>query len=254
MNICYEKINDNIGVLKINRPKYLNSLNKETLIEIDNLIDTIEKDNNLHVIIITGEGEKSFVAGADIKEMKDMNSVEAMEFSRYGNKVFSKIENLNKVVIGAINGFCLGGGLELALACDIRIGSNKAKFGQPEVNLGIIPGFGATQRLSKVVGVSKSKEMIFTGDIIDSNEALSIGIISKISENPLVEAINIGSKIISKAPKAIIQAKKAMNFSNNKNLFIDYEVECFANCFSTKDQKEGMEAFIEKRSPQFENR
>ncbi|KXZ40148.1 enoyl-CoA hydratase [Alkalithermobacter thermoalcaliphilus JW-YL-7 = DSM 7308] len=254
MNIFYEKISNNIGLLKINRPKHLNSLNKQTLKELDNLIDDLKKDDDLLVLIITGEGEKAFVAGADIKEMKDMTSIEALEFSKYGNEVFFKLETLNKVVIAAINGFCLGGGLELALACDIRISSKVSKFGQPEVNLGIIPGFGATQRLTNIIGISKAKQMIFTGDIIDASEALNLGIVNSISDDPLSDAIKIANKITSKGFKAIIQAKKAINLSYSKALLLDYESECFANCFSTKDQKEGMSAFIQKRIPQFENK
>ncbi|SHJ52173.1 enoyl-CoA hydratase-related protein [Tepidibacter formicigenes] len=253
-NLIYEKISNHVGVLKINRPKYLNSLNIKTLNEINMFLDEIKKDNDLYVLIITGEGDKAFVAGADIKEMKDMNSIEAMEFSKFGNKVFKKIENLEKVVIGAVNGYCLGGGMELALSCDIRIGSNNSKFGQPEVSLGIIPGFGATQRLLNVIGIGKAKELIFIGDMIDSKEALNIGLLNKIVDNPVEEAINISNKIIQKGPIAIKQAKKSVNFSYNKNLALDYEVECFANCFNTEDQKEGMEAFTQKRKAEFENR
>jgi len=163
-NLTYERIN-NLGILKVNRSKFLNALNYQTLKEMDVLLDEIKEDKNVHVLVITGEGEKAFVAGADIKEMKDMNNLEAMAFSKFGNRVFEKIEKLDKVVIGAINGYCLGGGLELALSCDIRIGSNSSKFGQPEVGLGIIPGFGGTQRLFNVVGVGKAKELIFTGSI-----------------------------------------------------------------------------------------
>ncbi|CAH2214240.1 enoyl-CoA hydratase-related protein [Tepidibacter aestuarii] len=253
-NLLYEKINDNIGILKINRAKYMNSLNRNTLTELNILLDEIEADKNLHVLIISGEGEKAFVAGADINQMKDMGCVEAMRFSKLGNNVFKKIENLQMVVIAAINGYCLGGGLELALACDIRIGNEKSKFAQPEVGLGIIPGFGATQRLSNVIGISKAKEMIYTGNMIDSKEALSLGILNKIEEDPIKESIEMANKIIKKAPIAVKQAKKAINFAYNKNLYTDYEVECFASCFSTSDQKEGMVAFDEKRKPNFENK
>ncbi|WP_099187533.1 enoyl-CoA hydratase-related protein [Tepidibacter mesophilus] len=253
-NLFYEKINDNIGILKIDRAKYMNSLNKDTLIELDIFLDEIEKDKNIHVLLISGEGNKAFVAGADIKQMKDMGCVEAMRFSKLGNNVFKKIENLEKIVIAAINGYCLGGGLELALACDIRIGNEKSKFAQPEVGLGIIPGFGATQRLSNAIGISKAKEMIYTGDIVDSKEALRLGILNKIEEDPIKESIEMANKIIKKAPIAVKQAKKSINFAYNKNLYIDYEVECFASCFSTSDQKEGMSAFDEKRKANFENK
>lgn len=252
-NIIYEKISENIGLLKINRPKYLNSLNSQTLNEISEALDEIKKDTDLYVLIVTGEGEKAFVAGADIKEMKDMYGIDAMAFSKFGNDVFKKIEDLDKVVIASINGYCLGGGLELALSCDIRIGSINSKFGQPEVSLGIIPGFGATQRLFNVIGVGKAKEMIFTGDVVGSEEALNLGLLNKVTENPIKEAVDMANKIVQKGPVAVVQAKKAINFSYTKNLAISYEVECFANCFNTKDQKEGMNAFIEKRKAEFKN-
>ncbi len=253
-NIIFEKRNEKIGIVRINRPKHLNSLNKKTLEELYEIIEVVEKDKNLSVLIITGEGEKAFVAGADITEMKDMNAIDAMAFSKLGNKVFEKIEKLGKIVIAAIYGYALGGGLELALACDIRIGNMKTKFGQPEVSLGIIPGFGGTQRLLHAVGIAKAKELIFTGDMIDAKEALTLGLLNKIEENPLEEAMDLGSKIVQKGPIALIQAKKAINFSYTKSIALDYEIECFANCFATEDQKEGMNAFIEKRKADFKNR
>jgi enoyl-CoA hydratase len=253
INLNYEKLG-NIGVLKINRPKNLNALNYETLKELDVILDEIKDDKSVYVLVITGEGEKSFVAGADIKEMKDMNSQEAMEFSKFGNDVFEKIENLDKVVIGAINGFCLGGGMELALSCDIRIGSSKSKFGQPEVGLGVTPGFGGTQRLFNVVGIGKAKELIFTGSMIDATEGLRIGLLNKISDNPLEEAMNMGNLIAKNGYIALKQSKQAINFSYSKNLNFEYEALAFGNCFATEDQKEGMSAFIEKRKADFKNK
>jgi enoyl-CoA hydratase len=254
INLSYEKLGENIGVLKINRPKFLNALNYETLKELNSIIDEIKCDKSVYVLIITGEGEKAFVAGADIKEMKDMDAIDATEFSKFGNDVFEKIENLDKVVIGAINGFCLGGGMELALSCDIRIGNSKSKFGQPEVGLGITPGFGGTQRLFNVVGVGKAKELIFTGSMINGDEALRIGLLNKLSENPFEEAVNMGNIIAKNGYLALIQSKKAINFSYSKNLNFDYEAQVFGNCFCTEDQKEGMSAFMEKRKAEFKNK
>ena len=252
--IVYEKIDQNLGILKINKPKFLNSLSMQTLKEMDTAISEIEKDEDLHVLIITGEGTKAFVAGADIKEMKDMDEAAAASFSEFGNMVFEKIENLDKVVIGAINGYCLGGGLELALCCDIRIGSENSKFSQPEVGLGIIPGFGGTQRLFNVVGIGKAKELIFTGDIIDAQSALSVGLLNNISNDTMQEAIVMARKIIDKSHLAVAEAKKSINYSYNKILNFDYEVKCFARCFTTEDQKEGMSAFVEKRKANFKNK
>lgn len=252
--IIYEKIDINIGTLKINKPKFLNSLSMQTLKEMDTVINEIQKDEDLQVLIITGEGTKAFVAGADIKEMKEMDESKASSFSEFGNRLFEKIENLDKVVIGAINGYCLGGGLELALCCDIRIGSESSKFSQPEVGLGIIPGFGATQRLFNIVGIGKAKELIFTCDIIDSQSALNLGLLNKIAQDPVEEAIIMAKKIIEKSHLAVVQAKKSINYSYNKILNFDYEVKCFAKCFTTEDQKEGMSAFVEKRKANFKNK
>ncbi|MGB9779881.1 short-chain-enoyl-CoA hydratase [Caldanaerobacter sp.] len=252
------KKEEGIATITISRPKALNALNTETLKELEKALKTLEEDEDAKVIVITGAGEKAFVAGADISEMKDMDSLKAKEFAEFGQRVFRKIELMKKPVIAAINGYALGGGCELALACDIRIASRNAKFGQPEVGLGIIPGFGGTQRLPRIVGVSKAKELIYTGDMIDAEEALRIGLISKVVEQDklLEEAYGIAKKIMSKGLVAISLAKEAIN----KGLEVDidsgmkYEANAFALCFSTKDQKEGMTAFLEKRNPKFEGK
>ncbi|MEQ2128620.1 short-chain-enoyl-CoA hydratase [Caldanaerobacter subterraneus KAk] len=252
------KIEKGIATITINRPKALNALNTETLEELENVLEVLQNDDGVKVIVITGAGEKAFVAGADISEMKDMSVFEAKKFAELGQKVFRKIELMKKPVIAAVNGYALGGGCELALACDIRIASRNAKFGQPEVGLGIIPGFGGTQRLPRIVGVSKAKELIYTGDMIDAEEALRIGLISKVVEQDklLEEAYGIAKKIMSKGLVAVSLAKEAINKSLEVDIDsgMEYEANAFALCFGTQDQKEGMAAFLEKRAPKFEGR
>lgn len=255
-NIILEK-NDNIAVIKINRPKALNALNSETLKELDNAIEEISKAEDVYVILLTGEG-KAFVAGADISEMQKLNSLQGREFGILGNKVFRKLEMLEKPVIAAVNGFALGGGCELSMACDIRIASPKAKFAQPEAGLGITPGFGGTQRLSRLVGEGMAKQLIYTGEMINAEEALRIGLVNKVvePENLLQEAMDMATRIAKNAPVAVRMCKAAIN--NGMQMDIDsavmYEAEVFGLCFSTEDQKEGMTAFLEKRDKHFNNR
>lgn len=254
-NIILEQ-DQNIAVIKLNRPKALNALNSETLKEINDAIEIIEKDESIYTVIITGEG-KAFVAGADISEMKDLNSIQGREFGILGNKVFRRIETLKKPVIAAVNGFALGGGCELSMACDIRIASVKAKFGQPESGLGITPGFGGTQRLARLVGEGVAKELIFTCDIIKADEALRIGLVNKVVEQEelMNEAMNMAKKIANNAPKAVAFCKEAINNGIQMNIedALRYESEIFGMCFSTCDQKEGMSAFLEKRDKVFKN-
>lgn len=254
-NIILEQ-DQNIAVIKLNRPKALNALNSETLKEINDAIEIIEKDESIYTVIITGEG-KAFVAGADISEMKDLNSIQGREFGILGNKVFRRIETLKKPVIAAVNGFALGGGCELSMACDIRIASVKAKFGQPESGLGITPGFGGTQRLARLVGEGVAKELIFTCDIIKADEALKIGLVNKVvePEELMNEAMNMAKKIANNAPKAVAFCKEAINNGIQMNIedALRYESEIFGMCFSTCDQKEGMSAFLEKRDKVFKN-
>lgn len=254
-NIILEQ-DQNIAVIKLNRPKALNALNSETLKEINDAIEIIEKDESIYTVIITGEG-KAFVAGADISEMKDLNSIQGREFGILGNKVFRRIETLRKPVIAAVNGFALGGGCELSMACDIRIASVKAKFGQPESGLGITPGFGGTQRLARLVGEGVAKELIFTCDIIKADEALRIGLVNKVvePEELMNEAMNMAKKIANNAPKAVAFCKEAINNGIQMNIedALRYESEIFGMCFSTCDQKEGMSAFLEKRDKVFKN-
>lgn len=256
-NIIFEK-EDRLAVVTINRPKALNALNSETLRELNEVIEIISNDEEIYVVIITGAGEKAFVAGADISEMKEMSVMEGRKFSIMGNRIFRKLENLEKPVIAALNGFTLGGGCELAMACDIRIASNKAKLGQPEAGLGITPGFGGTQRLSRLTGIGVAKELLYTGRIIDADEAYRIGLVNKIvePEKLMEEARAMASQIAANAPIAVKLCKTAVN--RGMQIDIDtalmYEAEAFGECFSTEDQKEGMGAFLERRAKNFINR
>ncbi|MEW6622671.1 MAG: enoyl-CoA hydratase-related protein [Bacillota bacterium] len=246
-----------VAVITINRPKQLNAINTQVLKELDKVIDLIEQDNEMLVLVITGAGGKAFVAGADVEAMSKMTSLEAYEFVKLGQRVFIRLERLSKPVLAAINGYALGGGCELALACDIRISGDRAKFGQPEVNLGIIPGFGGTQRLPRLIGKSKAMKLILTGDIIGAEEAYKLGIVDQVVPNDelMQTVMDIAAKIASKAPFAVQQAKAAINYSSGyMDEACDYEASLIANCFATEDQKEGMSAFLAKRKPTFTGR
>lgn len=255
-NIILKK-KDKIGIISINRPNVLNALNTETLNELDFAVDELKKDNAIYVVIITGEG-KSFVAGADIKEMKDMSTLQARDFGILGNEVFRKIEILKKPVIAAINGFAIGGGCELCMACDIRIASTKAKFAQTEATLGIIPGFGGTQRLARHIGIGKAKELIYTGRFMEAKEALECGLVNAVyePEELISQALKLAEKISKSAPIAVRLCKEAINRGMQMDIetAIKYESEIFAECFSTEDQKEGMGAFVEKREANFKDK
>ena len=256
VNILVEK-KESIGKIKINRPNNLNALNKETILELTKAIQELEKDKNIKVVIITGEG-KAFIAGADIKEMKDMNSSEAKDFAKMGHSLMMSIENSHLPFIAAVNGFALGGGCELMMACDICIAVSSAKIGQPEINLGIHPGFGGTQRLPRLVGKIKAKELLFTGDLIDSNEAHRIGLINMVVQDDKVmdEAEKIANKITNKSTVQTGFIKTLVNKGVDVDLkkACDLEVSYFVQSFSTEDQKEGMSAFLEKRKPNFKGK
>lgn len=247
---------ESITILTINRPDCLNALNKAVLEELNLAMEMLEKDDSVYVIIITGNG-KAFVAGADIAEMKDKTVSEAKSFSNLGSKLFRKIELMNKPVIAAVNGYALGGGSELAMACDIIIASEKAKFGQPEVGLGIIPGYSGTQRLPRLVGVKKAKELIFTGETIDAKEAEKIGMLNKVvpPEQLMDVSLELARRIASKAQIAVKYAKHAINSGIEVDIDtgIGIEENLFALCFANDNQKEGMSAFLEKRKPNFKN-
>ena len=248
-----EKLDGGITILKISAPKSLNALNSKVLTELDNFVDSI--DPATRVLIITGDGEKAFVAGADISEMAHLDEQEGYEFGKLGAAVFRKIEVLPIPVIAAVNGFALGGGCELAMACDIRIASAKAKFGQPEVGLGIIPGFSGTYRLPKLVGQGYAKEMIYTGKIIRADEALRIGLVNSVHEPEelMPAAIAMAQKMVACAPTAICLAKLSINENYDLNApeALELDSKLFGKCFATADQKEGMDAFLNKRPAKF---
>ena len=208
------------------------------------------------MVIITGSGEKAFVAGADIKELSNLDTNNGVKFSLFGQSVFNKIENLSKPVIAAVNGFALGGGCELALACHIRYASENAKFGQPEVNLGVIPGYGGTQRLARQIGKGRALEYILTGDIITAQEAYSIGLVNKVfpSEELLLKSIELAEKIIAKGKDAIAKSIKSINAVDNISLLegLKFEAQQFGDCCGTEEFIEGTTAFLEKRKPNFE--
>lgn len=252
-NLILEK-KDKIAVITINRAKFFNSLNRETLQELNESLEEITKDIEIDVLIITGKG-KAFIAGADISEMKDMSAIEAQRFSLLGQSIFRKIELMKKPVIAAVNGYALGGGCELAMSCDIRIASMEAKFGQPEVTLGVTPGFAGTQRLPRLIGRTKANELIFTGSIINAQEAERIGLVNKVVsvEELMNESLALAKKIASNGQLAVRFCKVAINMGIDIDIErgMTYEAEVFGLCFNTHDQKEGMTAFIERRKPKF---
>ncbi len=243
--------------ITVNRPNALNALNTTVLNELYDAFMDFANDEKSKVAILTGSG-KSFVAGADISAMSKYNEKEGYEIALLGHRLMNYIESINKPVIAAINGFALGGGCELAMACDIRIASEKAKFGQPEVNLGITPGFGGTQRLGRLVGTGMARYLIMSGEMIDSKEALRIGLVEKVvtPESLLDQARSIASLIGSKAPIAVGLSKQLIleGYDLPMGEASDLEASVFGKCFQTQDQKEGMNAFLEKRNPGFKNK
>lgn len=239
-----------IGILTMNRPEALNALNDQVLRDLDAALDTVEANDEILVVILTGAG-RSFVAGADIGQMKDFTSVQAKKFGAYGNSVFLKLENFPKPVIAAVNGFALGGGCELAMSCDIRLASENASFGQPEVGLGITPGCGGTQRLARLVGAGKAKEMLYTARAnYTAQDALNMGLVNYVYplENLLDEAVKLAEEIAAQAPIAVSLVKEAVNvgMQTDLNSALKFEGNCFAQCFATEDQKYGMAYFLDK--------
>lgn len=251
MSFVKTEKNGKIQIITISRPEALNALNSEVLRDLDAAITAVENDADTDVVILTGDG-RSFVAGADIGEMKDFTAIEGKAFGDYGNTVFSKLENMTKPVIAAVNGFALGGGCELCMACDIRIAGENAKFGQPEVGLGITPGFGGTQRLPRIVGVSKAMELILTAKTIGAAEAKEIGLVSAVypQEELMDKALEMANMIAANAQIAVRQSKRAIRRGMQTDIAtgVAYEAEAFGICFSTADQTEGMTAFLEKRA------
>lgn len=247
-----------VGVMTISRPEALNALNSQVLTDLDAAIDQAEKDGEIYVVILTGDG-RSFVAGADIGEMKEFSAIDGKRFGVRGGTIFLKLENLSKPVIAAINGFALGGGCELAMACDIRLASEKAKFGQPEVGLGITPGFGGTQRLPRIVGVSKAMELILTGKTIGAQEAKAIGLVSEVypPEELMGKAMEMAEAICANAQIAVCQSKRCIRMGMQTDIATAaaFEAEAFGVTCGTEDKDEGMGAFLEKRPEKhFQNR
>ncbi len=247
-----------VGIVTINRPKALNALNSKVLEELEETFDQVDLETT-RALIITGSGTKSFVAGADIAEMSTLTKVEGEAFGKKGNDVFRKIETFPIPVIGAINGFALGGGCEISMSCDIRICSENAVFGQPEVGLGITPGFGGTQRLARIIGVGKAKEMIYSAKNIKADEAYRIGLVNDVypQEELMEMAKKLANKIAKNAPIAVRACKAAINEGLDVDMdkAIVVEEKAFGSCFETEDQKEGMNAFLEKRKVEgFKNR
>ncbi len=245
-------------IVSINRPEVLNALNADTITELHDFFSGIEFDTEILCVILTGGGEKSFVAGADIKELAGDDVISARARMDRGQALLNKIENLPKPVIAAINGFALGGGCEIAMACDIRLASDKAKIGQPEVNLGIIPGYGGTQRLPRLVGTGMAKKMIFSGDFLRADEALQAGLVDGVfpADQLIEEAKKLALKICSKGPLAIRAAKEAINFGMNTDLAsgLAHEAALFAAICATEDKAEGTTAFLEKREAKWKGK
>ena len=257
--MAYENVlvtnEEGTATVTVNRPKALNALNSATLRELSLAFDEIARSADVKVVILTGGGDRAFVAGADISEMVNYSPLEAESFAALGQKVMFSIERLPKPVIAAMHGFALGGGCELAMACDIRIASDKLKIGQPEVKLGVLPGFGGTQRLARIVGPGKAKEIIFSGDVYDSTEALRIGLVDRVVpfEKLMEETKKLAKTIASRSEVAVRLSKDAIN----AGMDVDIESGCmlerkaFGMCFASQDRSEGMKAFLEKREPRF---
>ncbi len=256
-NYQYLKLEDFNGIrtITINRPESLNALNTQTMAEIKNAFQEVYDDNSVRGVIVTGAGEKSFVAGADIKEISELNEVTARKFAENGQEIFSMIENLEKPVIAAVNGFALGGGCELAMACHIRLASSNAKFGQPEVNLGLIPGYGGTQRLTQLIGKGKAIELMITGDTVSAEDAKALGLVNHVVESHeelMTQSRQILEKALSKAPVAVGMVINSVNaYYNDDGRGYQAEANSFMNCCKTNDFKEGTAAFVEKRKANF---
>ena len=239
----------NVGIMTINRPEALNALNMEVLSDIKKALDEIEANDDIYVVVLTGEG-RSFVAGADIAQMRDFGAVDAKAFGDAGNSVFLRLENFTKPVIAAVNGFALGGGCELSMACDIRIASEKAKFGQPEVGLGITPGFGGTQRLPRIVGIGKAMELILSAKVISAAEAKEIGLVNQVvtPEELMPTALALATAIASQAQIAVRASKQCIRrgMQTDISTAVTYEALAFGICCDTEDQYDAMDAFVKK--------
>jgi len=253
-NIIFE-VSEGIATITFNRPKALNALNGALLDELSQALDEISADEDIRALVLTGAGDKSFVAGADITELATFNSLSAKNFAAAGHAIIDKLQRLPIAVIAAVNGFALGGGTEIAIACDFIYASENAKFGQPEINLGVIPGFGGTQRLPRLIGTNMAKELIFTGKMISATEALQIGLVNKVvaPEKLIEEVMQTAGVIASKGKVSLREAKQAVNRGMDVDLSIgcSIEIDAFAVSFASPDAKEGTAAFVEKRKAEF---
>ncbi len=258
MSFVNYEVQGAVAILTINRPEALNALNSQVLSDLDEAITKVEADDAVHAVILTGAG-RSFVAGADIGEMKGFSARDGKKFGVHGGGVFLRLENLSKPVIAAVNGFALGGGCELAMSCDIRLASEKAKFGQPEVGLGITPGFGGTQRLPRIVGISKAMELILTAKVINAAEAERIGLVSAVypPEELMDKAMELANAICANAPIAVAESKRCIRMGMQTDIATGsaFEAEAFGVTCGTEDKDEGMGAFLEKRAEKhFQNK
>jgi len=255
MNTVLFDQEESVGIITINRPQSLNSINIEVLDELKSILFKIREDRSIRVVILTGAGNKAFVAGGDVSKMAGMSVEEGFRFAQLGHEVFRLIESLPQPVIAAVNGYALGGGCELALACDIRIAAENVHFGQPEVKLGILPGFGGSQRLPRLIGKAKAAELIFTGEMISAYQAEKIGLVNRVVSNDSLLEVSkeLANKIASNSFFAVELAKESINYTQNGSLSegCTLEASLFGLCFGYFDQKEGMNAFIEKRLPNF---
>jgi len=253
-NILYQ-VEDSVAVLTVNRPKVLNALNPATIAEIEQVLAEVRGDETVRVLVITGSGEKAFIAGADISEFPKMNPLQARLFAQEGQKVFAELEDLPIPVIACVNGFALGGGCELAMSCDFILASDTAMFGQPEINLGIIPGFGGTQRLARLVGRAKAKELCMTGSQISAEEAKAIGLVAQVHPQDALmqKTMEMAKKLAGKGRVALRAVKETIDRGVEADLKTGcaLETDAFATCFASQDAREGAQAFLEKRKPDF---